>query len=182
VKQLKKDPLDYLKQLVIKDIVHRHHTQTHTHLTQNYYWSIEYTFTMISTTEYNMYIKISEKMNIFIHFSHFLPCFDKKLSTPVFFKPYWMKDAIYIRCRSKQGRLLLVHHACLYPNLGKTGPLVNNMCIKIGQKSNFLMHFSHFSFCFQTKIDNSYIPQISLSGRYGSPLSRSTMEYPLIIQ
>jgi len=72
VEQLEKDPSDYLEQPAIKDITHRHHTQTHTHLTQKYYWSTEYTFTTISAAENNTCIKISEKMNISIHFPHFL--------------------------------------------------------------------------------------------------------------
>jgi len=162
--------------------MHRHHAQTHTHLTQKYYWSTEYTFTTISAAENNTCIKISEKMNISIHFSHFLPRFDKKLSTFIFLELYWMEDAVPIQCRSKLERLLLVHHACLYPNLSKTGPLVNDTCTKISQKSNFFMHFSHFSFRFRTKIDNSRIPRISLGGRYGSPPSKSTMGDSSVIQ
>jgi len=182
VKQLEKDSSDYSEQPAIKDITHRHHAQTHTHLMQKYYWSTEYTFIMISAAENNTCIKISKKMNISIHFPHFLPRFDKKSSTSIFLELYWMKDAIPIQRRSKLGRLLLVHYACLYSNLGKTGPLVNDTCIKIGPKSNFFMHFSHFSFRFRTKIDNSRIPQISLGGRYGSLPSKSTMWDSPVIQ
>jgi len=45
-------------------------------------------FTTISAAENNTCIKISEKMNISIHFPHFLPRFDKKSSTFIFFELY----------------------------------------------------------------------------------------------